>query len=152
MSSIRSVGPALARFALGGLFLLFGLNGFFQFLPPPAEPPPPGAMAFVGALVQTGYMLPLIKGTEVLAGLLLLSGRYVPLALTLLAPIVVNIVAFHVVLAPGVGPLLIAFTTLGLGIYLAFAERAVFRPFFRATRDEAASSVRAPGAGVHAVS
>jgi hypothetical protein len=148
MFPLHSQSPLVARLALGGAFLVFGLNGFFQFLPQPAEPPPPGAMAFAGALIQTGYMFPLIKGTEVLASLLLLSGRYVPLALTLLAPIVVNIVAFHVFLAPGVGALLIAFALLALGIYLAWSERAIFRPFFQSQR--APDSVRAAGAGAHA--
>jgi hypothetical protein len=148
MSQPHSKASFGARLALGGAFLIFGLNGFFQFLPPPAEPPPPGAMAFGGALLQTGYMFPLIKGTEVLASLLLLSGRYVPLALTLLAPIVVNIVAFHVFLAPGVGPLVIAFTLLALGIYLAWTERAIFSPFFQS--HPAADSVRRARVEAHA--
>lgn len=130
MQTVRSKAPFIARIALGTLFLVFGLNGFFHFIPQPAEPPPPEALAFAGALFQTGYMFPLVKGTEVFAAVLLLSGRYVPFALTLLAPIVVNIVAFHLFLAPGFGPLAIAFTTLGLGLYLAWTERAVFKPLF----------------------
>lgn len=137
MQIARSKAPLIARFALGALFLVFGLNGFFHFLPQPAKPPPPEALAFAGALFQTGYMFPLIKGTEVFAAALLLSGRYVPFALTLLAPIVVNIVAFHVFLAPGVGPLAIAFTALGLGLYLAWTERAVFKPLFQTRAGDA---------------
>jgi uncharacterized membrane protein YphA (DoxX/SURF4 family) len=87
-----------ARILLGLIFFVFGLNGFFHFLP---QPPMSGPAAdFLGALVATGYMLPLIKGTEVVGGALLLSGRYVPLALTLLAPVIVNIFAFHLFLAP----------------------------------------------------
>ena len=150
MQILQSKAPLVARFALGAIFLVFGLNGFFQFLPQPAEPPPPGAMAFAGALFQTGYMFPLIKGTEVLAGALLLSGRYVALALTLLAPIVVNIVAFHLFLAPGTGPLVIAFTVLALGLYLAWTERAVFKPLFETRRGDSPASVRRPEAGAHA--
>jgi uncharacterized membrane protein YphA (DoxX/SURF4 family) len=137
-----SKGPLVARLALGSIFMLFGLNGFFQFLPQPAEPPPPAALAFAGAMLQTGYLFPLVKGTEVFAAALLLSGRSVPFALTLLAPIVVNIVAFHVFLAPGAMPLAIAFTTLGLGLYLAWSERAVFSPLFRASKGEASASAR----------
>lgn len=148
MSNLQSKAPFGARLALGSIFLVFGLNGFFHFIPQPAEPPPAAALAFAGALFQTGYMFPLIKGTEVLASLFLLSGRFVPLALTLLAPIVVNIVAFHVFLAPGAGPLVIAFTTLGLGLYLAWSEREVFKPFF-AKREAAPSSLRTPGTGAH---
>jgi hypothetical protein len=82
-------------------------------------------------------MFPLIKGTEVFAAALLLGNRYVPFALTLLAPIVVNIVAFHVFLAPGLVPLAIAFTTLGLGLYLAWTERAVFKPLFQTRESDA---------------
>src|SRR5262245_14008901 len=96
--SRQSKLPLAARVVLGLIFTVFGLNGFLHFLPQP--PSTPAAMAFGGALAATGYMFPLIKGTEVLAGVLLLSGRYVPLALTLLAPVVVNIVAFHLFLAP----------------------------------------------------
>ena len=79
-------------------------------------------------------MFPLIKGTEVLTGILLLSNRFVPLALTVLVPVVVNIVAFHAFLAPaGLGlPLVLS----ALGIYLACTERAVFAPVLRARSAE----------------
>jgi uncharacterized membrane protein YphA (DoxX/SURF4 family) len=118
--------PTVARVLLGLTFLVFGLNGFFQFLPQPSTPPPEGAMAFFGALVKTGYMLPLIKGTEVLAGALLLSNRFATLALALLAPIIVNIVAFHAFLAPsGAGP---AVVVLVLELYLAWSYRDAYRP------------------------
>lgn len=120
--NLSAKAPVAARLLLGGAFLLFGLNGFFQFLP---MPPVPGrAGEFLGALAATGYMFPLIKGTEVAAGALLLSGRFVPLALTLLAPVVVNILAYHAALAPaGLGlPVVLA----ALGVYLAYAYRASF--------------------------
>ena len=123
MNAITRNLPTVGRIGLGLVFTVFGLNGFLQFLPHP--PMPEAAGSFLGALAATGYMFPLIKGTEVLSGLLLLSGRYVPLALTLLAPIIVNIVAFHAVLAPGgVG---MALAVLALEIYLAWVHRAAFR-------------------------
>lgn len=111
-----------ARILLGLLFVVFGLNGFLHFLPQPPMSGPPAD--FAGALVATGYMFPLIKGTEVLAGALLLSGRLVPLALTLLAPVIVNIVAFHAFLAPaGIAlPLVIA----ALELFLARSYRSSF--------------------------
>ena len=117
-----------ARLLLGAIFAVFGLNGFLNFLPAPALE---GAAAvFLGGLGASGYMFPLIKGTELLAGLALLSNRFVPLALTVLAPIVLNIVAFHAFLAPaGMALPLIA---TALGIYLAYTERAVFAPVLRA--------------------
>jgi uncharacterized membrane protein YphA (DoxX/SURF4 family) len=122
--------PTAARLLLGLTFFVFGLNGFFNFIPRPAEPPPDAALAFIGALLKTGYMFPLIKGTEVLAGALLLSNRFVPLALTVLAPIVVNIVAFHSLLAPS--GIAVPLVVLALEIYLAWTYRDVFRPMLAA--------------------
>ncbi len=86
----------VARILLGLIFTVFGLNGFLNFLPMP--PLPDAAGAFAGALAATGYMFPLIKGIEVVTGIMLLVGFQVPFALLLLAPIAVNILAFHVVL------------------------------------------------------
>src|SRR4051794_19325889 len=117
--------PTVARVLLGGVFLIFGLNGFFHFLPQP--PAPPRAMAFAGALFATGYFFPLLKATEVAAGALLLAG-FVPIALTLLAPIVVNIVAFHTFLAPG--NYAVVGLVLAAEIYLAVVHRAAFAPLF----------------------
>ncbi len=111
-----------ARVLLGVIFFVFGLNGFFNFLPQPPMSGPPAA--FGGALFATGYMFPLIKGTEVIVGALLLSGRLVPLALTVLAPIVVNIFAFHLFLAPSGLPLPILIVL--LGVYLAWSYRSSF--------------------------
>jgi uncharacterized membrane protein YphA (DoxX/SURF4 family) len=114
--------PTVARTLLGLVFLVFGLNGFLHFLPMP--PVPARAGEFLGALAASGYMFPLIKGTEVVAGALLLSGRLVPLALVLLAPVIVNIVAYHLALAPG-GYGLLALIV-GLEAYLAWAYRDSF--------------------------
>jgi hypothetical protein len=119
----------IARYLLGGAFVLFGLNGFLQFLPAP-PPPPPAALSFASALQATGYMFPLIKGTEVIAGLLLLGNRFVPLALTLLAPVLVNILAFHVFLAPA--GLLLPFVLLAAELVLAWSYRDAFVPMLRA--------------------
>lgn len=116
------------RIILGLVFFVFGLNGFLQFLPMP--PPPERAAGFIGALAATGYMFPVIKGVEVIAGLMLLSNRFVPLALTLLAPIVVNIVLFHTVLTP-VSPLAIVILALEIG--LAWAYRDAFRGVLQAS-------------------
>jgi uncharacterized membrane protein YphA (DoxX/SURF4 family) len=113
------------RILLGLCFFVFGLAYFIHFMPEPEGPQPAGALAFGGALFQTGYMFPLIKGTEVACGALLLVNRFVPLALVVLAPIIVNIVAFHAFLEPSglVVALLIAAVELGL----AWAYRGAFR-------------------------
>jgi putative oxidoreductase len=98
------------------------LNGFFHFLPQPPMSGPPAD--FIGALLATGYLFPLLKGTEVITGTLLLSGRLVPLALTVLAPVVVNIVGFHLFLAPSGLPL--ALVVVALGVFLAWSYRSAF--------------------------
>jgi hypothetical protein len=130
----------IARYLQGISFFVFGLNGFLHFIPQP--PGTPEAMIkFGGALMATGYMMPLIKGTEVLAGVLLLSNRYVPLALTLLAPVLVNIVAAHAFLAPnGLALGLILFV---LNIFLAYQYRASFAPMLQARVEPAPANVSA---------
>jgi hypothetical protein len=131
-----------ARYALGTIFFVFGLNGFLHFLPNP--PMTPGAGAFMGALAATGYMFPLIKGTEVVVGALLLSNRFVPLALTVLAPVTVNILAFHSFLAPA--GLALPLLVLALQLYLAYAYRSSYRSVLQASARPAAAAgtARAP--------
>jgi uncharacterized membrane protein YphA (DoxX/SURF4 family) len=130
MSSFARKLPAIARIALGLAFTVFGLNFFVSFLPQPSTPPPAAAMTFIGALMGSGYLMTIVKVIEVAAGILLLTNRFVPLALTLLAPVVVNIVAFHAFLAPEGIPLVAVI--LVLEIYLAWAYRAAFAPMLRA--------------------
>lgn len=121
--------PIAARILLGLIFFasgVFSLLMLFGLVPPPSTPMPAGATAFNVALAKTGYMMPLMSATDLIAGVLLLSNRFVPLALALLAPIIVNIVAFHAFLAPsGIGP---GVVVAALEVYLAWAYRAVYRP------------------------
>lgn len=109
------------------MFFVFGLNGFLNFIPPPPKDAlPAGLLAFSEAMMKTGYLFQLVKGTEVLAGALLLLNRFVPLALTILAPVIVNIVAVHTFLATsGLG---MAVVILALELYLAWSYRTAFRP------------------------
>jgi uncharacterized membrane protein YphA (DoxX/SURF4 family) len=117
--------PTAGRVLMGLIFLVTGLNGFLNFLPQPSTLPE-GAAAFAGALMRTGYLFPLIMGTQLVVGALLLLNRFVPLALVLIAPIVVNILAFHVFLAPSGIPL--AVVVLTLEVHLAWAYRKAYRP------------------------
>jgi uncharacterized membrane protein YphA (DoxX/SURF4 family) len=118
--------PTAARILLGLVFFVFGLNGFLHFLPQP--PMPAQAMGFIGGLGSASYFLPVLKGTEVLAGIALLSNRFVPLALTLLAPIIVQIVLFHTFLVPSAGMSILLLVS---EIYLAWSYRDSFRPMLR---------------------
>jgi uncharacterized membrane protein YphA (DoxX/SURF4 family) len=129
--TITSHAPVVARCLLGAAFFVFGLNGFLNFIPPPPpESIPPGAAAFGGAMMKTGYLFQLVKGTEVFAGALLLGNRFVPLALAVLAPIAINIFAFHAFLAPS--GIAIAAIVVVLELYLAWSYRAAFKPMLEA--------------------
>lgn len=123
----RYLAP-VARVLLGLVFFVFGLDGFFHFVPQPTEPPSEPALAFAMGLLKAGYMFPLIKGTEVAVGVLLLTNRFVALALVIIAPVIVNIFAFHAFLAPS--GLVIAGALVVLASYLAWVHRAAYRPLF----------------------
>jgi putative oxidoreductase len=135
MTSLLHKAPQLARYLLGTIFFVFGLNGFLHFLPQPAMSGPPAE--FAQALFASGYVIPVLKGSEVVAGVFLLSNRFVPLALALLAPAVVGIVGFHLVLAPAGMP--IALLVLVLELYLAWSYRSAFAPMLRAHSEPARS-------------
>jgi hypothetical protein len=135
MTTSRKIATG-ARILQGAAFLTFGLNGFLHFLPMPA--PPPAAGAYLGALFATGYMFPLIKGTEVLTGVLLLANRFVPLALALIAPVIVNIVAFHAFLAPA--GLALPLVLLVTELVLAWSYRNAYAPMLRGVTAPAASN------------
>lgn len=122
--------PATGRILLGLPMVIFGLNGFLNFIPPPETPLAPEAAAFSLALIATGYMMPLIGATQVISGVLLLVNRCVPLALVLLAPFFVNSVAFHLFLErSGLVPALVFFA---LELALAWHYRRAYAPLFTA--------------------
>jgi hypothetical protein len=125
--SVRTRIPAVARVLLGLPFVVFGLNYFLHFLPQP--PPSADVMAFAGALVA-GKIFAIIKPIEIAAGLALVRNRFVPLALALLAPIEIGILAFHVAFEPSGLPVIAIL--ISLTIYLARSYRAAFAPMLRA--------------------
>src|SRR5712671_7638178 len=87
----------ISRFLLGFIFLVFGLNGFLHFIP---MPPPSGvAGQFLGSMFVTKYLL-FVFAIQLIGGALLLVNRYVPIALTILGPIIVNILLFHSLMNP----------------------------------------------------
>jgi putative oxidoreductase len=95
------IAVLIARILLGLIFVVFGLNAFLNFL---HAPMPTGlAGQFMGALFMSHFFV-VPFGFQILGGLLLLAGRFVPLALVILAPILVNILTFHLTMAPGILP------------------------------------------------
>ena len=112
----------IARNLLGLIFLVFGLNGFFHFLPQP--PPPPEGMKFLSVLGASHFMVPVFL-LQTLGGTLLLANRFVPIALVLLGPVVVSILLYHSLLDPkGIPPGLVVLILWGIvfyGVRSAFA-------------------------------
>jgi hypothetical protein len=109
------IASIIARYLEGVIFLVFGLNGFLNFIPLP----PPGGIAgqFMGALYVSHYLW-VIFAFQVIAGVLLLVNRYVPLAVAILAPVLVNILTFHVLMAPSGLPLALFAALLWIVIFI----------------------------------
>jgi putative oxidoreductase len=102
-----------ARILLGVIFLVFSLNYWLQFLPIPGQPEGSHGANFMGTIFATKF-LTVVKVLELAAAVLLVSGRYINLALFLLGPIIINITLFHVLVAPGNYGLTVAICVLGL--------------------------------------
>jgi hypothetical protein len=117
----------ISQFLLGLIFFVFGLNGFLHFIP---MPPPSGvAGQFLGAMFVAKYLL-VVSGLQVISGALLLINRYVPAALTILGPIIVNILLFHALMNPaGIG--LAVFVTILWGVVFV-GVRSAFAGIFEA--------------------
>jgi putative oxidoreductase len=116
------------RILLGLTFIVFGLNAFFHFFGP-TDPPPGQAGAFIGAIMSTGYFS-VIAALQIIGGLCLISGRFVPLGLTLLGPIIVNIDLFHLFFVPQGMPIAIVVSVLALFLLWVYRYKfpAIFRP------------------------
>ena len=113
-----------ARVLLGLLFLVFGLHGFFQFSFIPAPEMNEAAGSLMGAFIATGYFMMVVKLVEVVAGLMILTGRFLPLGLTLLAPVSVSILFFHTFLDRG--GLGMAIFIVAMQLFLAWSYRDSF--------------------------
>lgn len=128
---MKSKITLIARILLGFVFFASGLAGLLKLAPPPADLPE-RLMTFNAGLEATGYFMVLLKVTETLCGLLILAGQFVPLALVILAPVMLNIFLVHAFMAPSGLPLAII---LGLlMIYLSFFAQpysATIKQLFR---------------------
>jgi putative oxidoreductase len=120
------IATLIIRILLGLIFTIFGLNGFFHFLPNPAMPAAAGQ--FFGALFATRYMIPLLFATQLIGGILLIIGVIVPFALVILAPVIVNIFFFHLFLDPAGFPP--AIVVIVFELFVAWQYRAAFASLF----------------------
>ena len=127
----------ISRFLLGLIFLVFGLNGFLHFIP---MPPPSGvAGQFLGSMFVTKYLL-FVFAIQLIGGVLLLINRYVPIALTILGPIIVNILLFHGLMNPE-GLRLALFVTILWAVVFA-SVRSAFAGIFEARVETKTSEVQ----------
>jgi putative oxidoreductase len=122
------IATIIARILLGLIFVFFGSNGFLHFLPMP--PFPQGVTGeYLHAFFASGYVY-VISGFQFAGGLLLLIGRFVPLGLTILAAIIVNIWTFHLLMAPAGLPPAVVVTILELFLVWSYRDRfaGILRP------------------------
>ena|ERR1700688_1150929 len=119
------IAALIARILLGLVFVVFGLNGFLQFIP--ATLPPGMAGQFFSVLLQSHYVY-FVSFFQLAGGALLLANRYVPLGLTLLGPVIANILIYHLLMDHRGLPL--ALVVLILWAILAFRHRQYFAGLF----------------------
>ena len=115
------IATIIARTLLGLVFVVFGSNAFLHFIPMPAMSGPGGA--FIGAMHDTGYLY-VVASCQVIGGLFLLIGRFIPLGLTLLGPVIVNILCFHIFMDRSGLPL--ALVVAALALFLLSRNRSAF--------------------------
>lgn len=121
--------PMIARILLGLIYFVFGLNGFLNFIPAPPDMPEK-VMTFMNGVMAAPYFFPVLKGTEVICGLLLLTGFAAPLALVILAPITLQILLFHGFMTPGLSQQILPLVMLALHLVAAKAYWPLYRPLF----------------------
>ena len=119
------IAVLVARILLGLIFVFFGLNGFINFLHAPTPPGPAGQ--YVTLLGDTFYMK-FVFLVQLVGGVLLLSGQFVPLALILLGPVLVNILLFHISLQPAGLPPGVFLTVLWFVVF--YGVRSAFAGIF----------------------
>ena len=117
----------VARVLLGLMFVVFGSNAFLHFIHMP-EPPQNLAGDFIKVFLASGYVY-VVGGLQVIGGLLLLIGRFVPLGLTILGPIIVNILIFHLLMAPE--GMLVGIIVTVLFLFLVWRYREAFAALVR---------------------
>jgi putative oxidoreductase len=127
----------IAQYLAGVIFLVFGLNGLLNFIPLP----PPGGIAgqFMGALYASHFLV-VIFAFQIIAAVLLLVNRYVPLAVAVLAPVMVNILCFHALMAPSGLPLALFVAALLAVIF--FDVRPAFTGLFQSRVDRTSKRLR----------
>ena len=116
-----------ARILLGLIFLIFSLNYWLQLIPIPGQPEGSHGANFMGTIFATKFLM-VVKVLQLVAAVLLLSGRHVNLALTLLGPVVLSIALFHLLVAPGNYGLSVVIC--GLALVTLVGQKSYLRAIF----------------------
>jgi putative oxidoreductase len=125
------IGALIARILMGFMFVVFGSNSFFHFIPTPQLPPTPAGQ-WVGAMISSHYFM-VVGAAQVIGGLMLLINRFVPLGLAILGPVIVNILSYHLLMdMKGIGG---AAVVAVLWLFLFYAYRDNFKTMFAAKAD-----------------
>jgi putative oxidoreductase len=120
------IATIIIRSLFGLVFTVFGSNSFLHFMRMPPMPGPAGD--FIGAMYQTGYLY-VVAACQVLGGLILLSGRFTPLGLTLLGPVIVNILCFHIFMNHQGLP--VALVVAAFALFLLWRNKSAFESLLR---------------------
>ena len=128
----------VVRVLFGALFAFSGFTGLFGIGSQSTDGMSVEAVAFATALGESGFIMPLVKVVELVAGTMLLVNRFAPLALALLAPLVIGILGFHLLLEPSGAVIAVVLTV--VEIYLARVYRRAFAPMLRPTCSQAMPS------------
>lgn len=119
------IAALIARNLLGVMFLIFGLNGFFHFIP---QPPETGLALQYFVVMSTSHIMTVVFLLQVVGGVLLLANRFVPIGLVLLGPVIANILLYHIFIAPaGLPPGMVA---LALWLVVFYSVRSAFANVF----------------------
>ena len=121
------IATLIARLLFGLAFTVFGLNFFLNFIP---APPPTGLAGDYFKVLSASKYLYVISATQLFSGLLLLIGKFVPLALTILAGMIFNILAIHILMAPEGLPMALVFAAIELFLVWSYRDRfaGILRP------------------------
>ncbi len=118
--------PIIARYLLGIIFFINGVNMFAQFMPLPNPQQPDLAQRFLNILHEGGYFYPIFGGVKILTALALFSNRYLPLMLVVMFPITLNGVLFHLKMDPMMAP--VALVVMALQCWLMYRNREYYFP------------------------
>lgn len=124
----NKIAYTIVRIILGLAFIFYGATKFYPLSGMPIPPQP--AMAFLGAMMATGYFIPFVGICELLVGILLVFNLWVPFAMMVLSPLMINIILFNIFLAPGLVGAIMLLVLVVLQAYIMYCTWSAYKPLF----------------------